>query len=317
MASLTQTKPGGCRLPITDQAHRSADRFRQQQPNPAKAKQVYLNTLAVQAVQTYLSWWGIATDLNASDSWNPAMQALTDTADLLLPGIGRLECRSVLPGDTDCRVPPEVWSDRIGYVAVQFDAALRAATLLGFVTRVTRERVPIVQLQALEELFDSLQPANRPAVDRPIHLSQWLKGAVETGWQTVEELLGPQFPRWSFRGGGSLHSVEPPMIRGNLLNLGIGVGIGLEETSVALFVGVLPTETEFMEVWIRVCPINEQTYLPTGLAVMVLDAEDIVVMQAQSRHTDMIQLRFSGVLGEMFSIKVTLGRQSVIKVFVI
>lgn len=294
-------------IPVTLSARETADRFRQQHPH--KAKQIYLNTLAVQAVQSYLSWFGIATDLSASHSWNPVMQALSDVADLTVTGIGRLECRSVLPSETTCQIPAEVWADRIGYVAVQFDETLTEAILLGFVSNVTTETVAITQLRSLDQLLDHLK---QPHSEAPTHLSRWLEGAIEAGWQTLEDCFGQQ-PVLNFRASSQLQAVESPVIRSKMLNL----GIGLEEIFVALLVGVIPTENEWMEVWIRVCPIDRQTYLPTGLEVIVLDAENCPAMQAQSRNTDMIQLRFTGMIGETFSIKIALGRQSIIKAFVI
>ncbi|KAM3112615.1 DUF1822 family protein [Phormidesmis sp. 146-33] len=294
-------------IPITLRAREIADRFRQEHPH--KAKQVYLNTLAVQVVQAYLSWFGIATELSESYSWNPVMQALSNVADLMVTGVGRLECRSVLPNEVTCQIPAEVWGDRIGYVAVQFDQALTEAVLLGFTAQVTTETVSIAQLRSLDELLDRLKQSEPEA---PTHLSRWLEGTIEAGWQTLEECFGQQ-PILNFRGTSQLQAVESPVIRSKMLNL----GIGLEEIFVALLVGVIPTDTEWMEVWIRVCPLDRQTYLPAGLEVIVLDAEDCAAMQAQSRHTDMIQLRFTGTIGETFSIKIALGRQSVIKAFVI
>lgn len=294
-------------IPITVRARETADRFRQQHPH--KAKQIYLNTLAVQAVQSYLSWFGIATDLTASHSWNPAMQALSEAADLMVTGIGRLECRSLLPSETTCQIPAEVWADRIGYVVVRFDETLTEAVLLGFVSCVTTETVLISHLQSLDELLDRLKPSE---AETPTHLSRWLAGAIETGWQTLEECFGQQ-PVFNFRGSSQLQAVESPVIRSKMLNL----RIGLEELFIALLVGVIPTENDWMEVWIRVCPLDRQTYLPTGLEVIVLDAEGCAAMQAQSRKTDMIQLRFTGLVGETFSIQILLGQQSIIKAFVI
>ncbi|MGV0024463.1 DUF1822 family protein [Phormidesmis priestleyi] len=307
MTSTTTVDRAMVTIPVTLRAREIADRFRQQHPH--KAKQIYLNTLAVQAVQSYLSWFGIATDLSASHSWNPVMQALSDGADLMVTGIGRLECRSVLPSETAFQIPSEVWADRIGYVAVQFDETLTEAVLLGFVCSVTTETVLISHLRSLDELLDHLK---QPESNAPTHLSRWLAGTIEAGWQTLEECFGQQAVL-NFRGSSQLQAVESPVIRSRMLNL----GIGLEEIFIALLVGVIPTENEWMEVWIRVCPIDRQTYLPTGLEVVVLDAEDCAAMQAQSRHTDMIQLRFTGTIGETFSIKIALGRQSIIKAFVI
>ena len=73
-------------LPITQTADITAQRFSLQQPNPEKAEQVRLNTLAVYAVHNYLQLMGIPTELTAGDSWNPVMRLCTDVADLEVIG---------------------------------------------------------------------------------------------------------------------------------------------------------------------------------------------------------------------------------------
>ena len=45
-------------------AHTFADRFALQQRTAVKGQKVYLNTLAVYAVHSYLKWMEIRTDLN-------------------------------------------------------------------------------------------------------------------------------------------------------------------------------------------------------------------------------------------------------------
>ncbi len=301
-------------MPLTLKAHHIANQFRQQQSNPEKAKQVYLNALAVQTVQSYLSWLGIDTDLKASDSWNPAIQVLADTADLVVQGRGKLECRPVLPGAASCYVPSEVWSDRIGYVAVQFDQELSEATLLGFVPLVTVPELPLTQLRSLDELLDRLHSAEQVSSPQsPIALGSWLQGPITAGWQTLEELFGPQQPAWSFRNINQVQAVELPATGGKLLDL----GKELNDAPVALLVSVQPTAGTVMDIWVKICPTGNQTHLPTELDVQVLDQDELTVMQAQSRNAEMIQLKFSGVLGEKFSIKVILGAHSVTTAFVI
>ncbi|HEY9656461.1 MAG TPA: DUF1822 family protein, partial [Crinalium sp.] len=180
-------------VPLTLKGHQAAQLFYQQHCDSQKAKQVYLNTLAIDAVHSYLGWLGIATDLQASDSWNPAIQALADVADLEIPGQGKLECRPVLPEATVCYLPPEVWFDRIGYVAVLLDAALQTATLLGFVPSVDTEALPLTQLQPITVLLDHLKPQKQPEpIKELIDLGHWVQGMVTSGWRTVEELFGPQ-----------------------------------------------------------------------------------------------------------------------------
>jgi hypothetical protein len=301
-------------MPLTLKAHQIANQFREQQSNPQKAKQVYLNTLAVQVVQAYLGWFGIETDLAASDSWNGAMQALTDTADLVIQHQGKLECRPVLPGATICEVPPEVWEDRIGYVAVQFDAALSEATLLGFIPDVTEPQVPLVNLRSLDELLDYLCPIElEEPIRQPVQLRQWLQGMVETGWQTIDHLLGEPQPAWSFRSGEHFSGLELPTTRGKLLNLESRA----EDAPLALVVGLLPIDESSLDIWVRILPTGNQTYLPPELELLILDETGIAVMQAQSRNTEIIQLKFKGMLGEKFSIQIISGAQSITEAFVL
>ncbi|MDX2244546.1 MAG: DUF1822 family protein [Leptolyngbyaceae cyanobacterium bins.302] len=302
-------------MPLTLKAHHLANQFRQQQADTPKAKQVYLNSLAVQVVESYLNWFGVKTDLQHSDSWNPTLQALADTADLMVIGKGKLECRPMLPGETVCRVPPEVWSERIGYVAVQFNSDLTEATLLGFVPSVAGAEIPLTQLRSLEELLDLVYtPTPKQAATTVVSLGQWLEGLVATGWQTIEDLFGLQQPVWSFRSGEMTHSgqvVPLPMTRGKILELGQG------KEAIALLIGLTPTNSGTMDIWVKVCPTGATAHLPADLELLVLDATGVAVMQAQSRNTEMIQLKFNGISGERFSIRVILYDCSLTEDFVI
>ena len=129
---------------------------------------------------------------------------------------------------------------------------------------------------------------------------------VETGWQTVEELLNPPQLALNFR------NVQLST-QGKLLNLGTDPATD----QVALLVGVMPTGIAEMGIRVAVCPAGSQTHLPPDLEVMVLDQTGIPVMQAQARNTDMIELQFSGSPGETFSIRVILDTLSFTEAFVI
>lgn len=169
-------------LPLPVRAHQLADRLRQQQPHASKGKQVYLNTLAVFAVNAYLQNLGFDTDFNHSDSQDPVLASLSDVADLVLPTIGRLECRVVLPEANTVHIPVSAWDDRVGYVAVQLTADLRQATLLGFLPQVAAEEIPLAQLRPLTELLDHLEAL------QPVPLSQWFQQVITGAWKTVETI---------------------------------------------------------------------------------------------------------------------------------
>jgi len=303
-------------VPLTLKGHHTAQLFHQQHSDPQKAKQVYLNTLAIDAVHSYLGWLGIATDLQASDSWNPAIQTLADVADLQIHGRGRLECRPVLPGASICYVPPEVWSNRIGYVAVQMDTNLQTATLLGFVPSVDSEELPLGQLQSMATLLAHLKPQKQlEPIQELVNLSQWVQGLFTHGWQAVEELFGPQ-PTLSFRSlelASDSQQASGLMTRAKLLQL----VSRSDNHQVALLVGLVPNNSPQVDIWVKLCPTIGVFYLPKDLEVKILDEQGVAVMQAQSRQTDMMQLKFRGAVGERFSIKITLNDISLVETFVI
>lgn len=335
-------------VPLTLSAHQSAQRFYQRHQDPQKAKQVYLNTLAVEAVCTYLAWLGIKSNLPASDSWDPVVQTLANVADLELPGQGKLECRPVLPEEITCYIPPETNAGRIGYLPVLFDAALETATLLGFIPGENidpeTQEVSLSALHPLDTLFDRLKPQPSPG-NQSTHLGQWLEGAVTSGWQTVEALFGPQ-PVFSFRSLDLSTSANNSTVRGKLLELlppvngasvdGAGKASQLDNYSkdslsaadisaltqpascrIALVVGITPGDALQSNIWVKLCPMDGSDRLPEDLEVRVLDDQDVVVMEAQSRQTDMLQLNFRGMLNEQFAIEVALKGVSLIEKFVI
>ena len=303
-------------VPLSSEAHRLAEQFRRQQSNQKKAKQVYLNTLAVSAVKFYLRCMGIETDWEASLSWNPVMQTLMDVADVEIPNLGKLECRPVLPETQVVHIPPEVWSDRIGYMAVQLDQSLREATLLGFTKTVSTDELPISQLRSLEDLLEHLiQIRQAKFVKMPVNLSKWLENTFEAGWQSMEALLGTQQENLAF----SLRSTSPlseaSVKRAKLIDLGLRLG----SQSVALLVAITPEVEQKVGILVQVHPTGGETYLPPNLRLGLLSESGETLQEVQSRFQDnYIQLkRFRGLPGECFNIQVAFGDASVTETFVI
>jgi len=329
-------------LPITQAAHTTAQQFASQQPTQQKAEQVRLNTLAVCVVNDYLQMMGIPTNLSESDSWNPVVRLCADVADLAVTGLGRLECRPVRRQQETCYIPPEVWSDRIGYIVVEIDESFREATVLGFAQTVTSpnsilgqgealatDALPINQLQPIEDLIERLNQPTPPLVEltsavverTKVNLSQWLVNVFETGWQSVETLLNPLEPDLAFRfrsaASSSLTDQEVPdagISRAKLIDLGMQIA----GYFVALVVEVRPESEQRSSILLQVHPTGNQTYLPPLLQLIVLDEFGLIFLEAQARSADnYIQLEFSGLPGEQFSVKVALGDASIMEDFVV
>lgn len=299
-------------VPLGKDAHAIAEQFAAEQATPQKGKQVYLNTLAVYAVRSYLKWLPVETALTRSDSWHPGLRALFDVADLVVPNVGKLECRPVLPGDTAFLLPPEVRENRIGYVAVQFSQQLDSVQLLGFApTPVLTEPPPeiqIAQLQSLDALIDKIHQ-KVPAV----RLRQWLEGIFNNNddWQPADLVLAGNF-RSSV--GLTRRERAPQTLRGKEIYLGMpGTGAVL-----TLVVQPIPTATETVDIRIRLYPSSDAIHLPEGVQLIVLDEAETPCMEAQARSADdWMQLEFSCQPEERFSVKVILEEMSITEEFIV
>lgn len=323
---MNSTETPYINVPLGREAHVIAGQFAAFQATQEKGKQVYLNTLAVYAVHSYLKWMEIETNLSQSDSWHPRLQPLSDVADLVIPGIGRLECRPVLPREISVRIPPQATEDTIGYVAVQFSESLDEGKLLGFARTVNASKQPqqivLANLQPLDVLLDYIPETSTSTL--PVNLSRWLENIFEAGWQTVEALFSPQAanPALSVRNAHQLGEINTEnsaagVKRGKLINLGIQVA----GNPVALVVTLIPADTEEeVDIRLQIYPAGSQIYLPQSLQLMVLDETDATFpeLEATARSADnCLQLEFSGQAGEQFSVKLALGDVSITQDFLI
>ncbi len=295
--------------PLGASAHAQAEQFCQQQSDAEKVQQVYLNTLAVQAVKFYLSCMGWETESKTAASGDRVMQTLLDVADLTISGVGTVECRPVLPGASTMQIPPEVWSDRIGYIAVQFEPSLRTATLLGFTPSAGTGEISLDQLRSLDEFLAHIQQFQ---ANVPLH--QWLQNFFSTGWQALEDLIhAPQPLVLSFRSESG--SPENTVRRAKLLDVGLQLG----QRSVALLVAVTPQAEETLGISVQLHPVVGEPYLPPALELKLLDSTGEILQDVRSRHQDhYIQLRrFWGNTGEQFAIQVGMGEVRITETFVI
>ena len=307
------------KLTISDRLH--AQEFSQQQSRAEKAQQVYKNTLAVAAVNTYLQCLGWITSLKTSDSWNYLMQTLMDTADLELPNYGKLECRPVEPTQDVMVIPEEVTQERVAYIAVGIEEAQNSAKLLGFTTETTASVIPLTSLQAIAELPNYLEQYHYRLVNQRKalpKLSSWLVGSIEAGWQTWEKFLAVQpnleflaapEEKLSFRSFASQVSSEKNLAK-ETLTTGISrvklwnLGHPDNCIDIALVISLSSATMNDLEVSVKVCPTNEHHYLPSGLLIQILDETQQPVLQAHTKSTnEAIEFFLSGEIGEFFSIQ--------------
>ena len=292
-------------LPITQATRQMAQEFANQHADANKANQVRLNTLAVLVMHDYLQLMDIPTNLTASDSWNPVLRLCADVADLQVAGVGRLECRPVLPNQTLCPVPPETWTDRIGYVVVELDEAAESAQLLGFVPRATTEELPLSQLRSPEDLLDHLAELRHPQPSLVANLSQWIQGVIDEGWQTLEELLNPAqlSPAIAFRGR---LGTQTPSKR-----------IDLNGVSAVLAVDARPLADESTDICLQLHPPIDG-FLPIGTRFSVLNEVGEVELETTATGTeDFLEWQVGCTSGDRFSVQVSLNEVHITQDFVI
>lgn len=299
-------------IPLTAANHQVAERFYQQHSDPQRARQIYLNTLSVLAVNFYLTCMGIRTGLEQSHSWNPTLQVLVDTADLCVHDLGHLECRAVLPDADVCVVPAQVWCERIGYVVVQFNADLTEAALLGFAPTVETENLLLETLQPIDQLPQYL--SHLPTV-QPVStiLSQWLQDIVDSTWQTLEMLIEPPGqPALSFR----TPATQPldPSTEGARYGKFLAFG-DAPEAQVLFLMEILPKTVSEYQIKMELYPVGNEVYLPRSLHVSVVDEAGETILQAAGNNSEGLEFQFTGELGERFSIKISLQEYHILETF--
>ena len=230
-------------LPIDSAGFAKAKRFAAAQPHSSQAERIYLNTLAVWLVKNYLQLLQIETELEKGDSWNPVLHLCEDVADLVVKGLGKLECRPVRVSLNDlpnsCTLPLEVQEERLGYVIVGIDEEAKRGLLLGFSPTAGEGKLHLKELKPLDTLLRHLESLSKPAIslnewlvnrfdsswqevnsvllptpqpnlepmekNSVVNLGDWFKNVLSNGWQTLETKFNPQQPSLQFRG-----SIEAP-----------------------------------------------------------------------------------------------------------
>jgi hypothetical protein len=87
---------------------------------------------------------------------------------------------------------------------------------------------------------------------------------------------------------------------------------------VALIVEVIAGLNNKSDIILQLHPTGNQIYLPPLLQLTVLDESGLVFLEAQARSADnYIQLQFSGLPGEQFSVRVALGDASIMEDFIV
>lgn len=131
-------------------------------------------------------------------------------------------------------------------------------------------------------------------------LSQWLQGAIDEGWQTIESLANPELSL-----AFSTRSFEQDTKRAKIIDLGIDLG----GTKFALLLNISPQASESIKVLVQLYPLEGENYLPQDTKLILLSKAGKTLQEVTARTQDnYIQLKpFKGESGKKFSIQVSLG----------
>lgn len=145
---------------------------------------------------------------------------------------------------------------------------------------------------------------------RVIRLSNWLDNLVESGWETLEEILNPR--QLQFETIRSDDISKGKLIDRTMLDDGFAVILTLKQQ-------VLVNNS--IDITLRMYPAFEQTHLPEGIKLRIFCKDengDEVSTNTQAKSSDeWIQLHFTGESAEEFGVKIVKGDISVIENFVI
>ena len=300
---MIDTKYSYINIPLSRCAHKLAEEFAAEQYSLEKSKKVYLNTLAVYAVHSYLTWLNIKTTLTG-DSWHKSLRATFDAADLEVVNVGKLECLPVLPGKKTISLPPEATIDRIGYVVVQFHQKFDAVKLLGFISiNAILEQSEIIKLNDLRPLEALLETIHI------VNLRQWLEGIFKQDWQVPELLISHNLRGTAITDPLTLESKSQSVSRAKVINVG---------KQVVLMVQLTSNIVDVFDIRVRTYPGEDETHLPADLQLVILDEDHNPCMEVQSRNIDnWIQLEFSCEHEEKFGVMLMLGDTTIKENFVV
>ena len=283
-------------VPLSGADFKLAKKFSCEQKDADKSKQVFLNTLAVLAVNFYCQCLKVETNLEESTIGDYNRRILMDSADLKIDVLGKLECRPVLPNENICYVPSEVWSDRVGYVVVEIDEEAKKAILFGFVEQIETNELPLAQLPDIDNLVDLLLLAKNKQFLERIFAKNWNEDESAKILKDKQEsfvcLDNPALPTID-------KSITSPLYRAKYITL-------IRRTFI-LFVRITPTKEGNFQLLVEV---ESSKKIPSDLNLKLLSLSDQTLKANPTKGDHYISLKYTLQLGESFQIQVKRADES-------
>lgn len=285
-------------VPLSGADFKLAQKFSCEQKDADKSKQVFLNTLAVLAVNFYCQCLKVETNLEESTIGHYNRRILMDSADLKIDVLGKLECRPVLPNENICYVPSEVWSDRVGYVVVEIDEEAKKAILFGFVEQIETNELPLAQLPDIDNLLDLLLLAKNKQFLERIFAKNWNEDESAKILKDKQEsfvcLDNPALPTID-------KSITSPLYKAKYITL--------KRRTFILFVRITPTKEGKFQLLVEV-ESDRGEKIPSDLNLKLLSLSDQTLKANPTKGDHYISLEYTLQLGESFQIQVKRAEES-------
>ncbi|BAZ09104.1 hypothetical protein NIES4071_09100 [Calothrix sp. NIES-4071] len=148
-------------------------------------------------------------------------------------------------------------------------------------------------------------------ITRITKLSQWLQGVIDEGWQTIDSFTNPDFSL-----AFSTRNINQGTKRVKTIDL--------DSKKFALLVNISPDtstelseDTQKMSVLAQLYPPDGEKFVPQNVKLILLSKAGKTLQEVTGRVQDnYIQLKpFKGELGKKFSIQVSFGNANVIENF--
>ncbi len=311
---------------LDNDAKQLARQIAMKQLTPQAAKWTYLKILAVLALYQHLmEQQKVEVILEESDSWDTYSNLI-----IFVPGVGRIECLPVLPGNQQCLLPDEIVADRI-YVAVQFHEVPELVELLGLIpasdvniSDLESEQYPLSALKPLDDFIKILlntSSATNSLHENLVDLSNWFNGVFDKVWRPVEVLLGLQeIETYDFKPGatgsyktasaGFCEEAPTEIDRGMLIDLGKDWG------QVVLRLSLQNQSNEELYVLVEVRPSTPEELLPANLEVAVIVGEEVLKNKLQEPGKCLQVEPDCFKYGDSFDIQLTIDEVKIIKSFI-
>ena len=286
-------------VPLSGADFKLAQKFSSEQKNSDKSQQVFLNTLAVLAVNFYCQCLKVETNLEESTIGHYNQRILMDSADLKIDVLGKLECRPVLPNENICYVPSEVWSDRVGYVVVEIDEEAKKAILVGFVEQIETDELLLAQLPDIDNLVDLLLLAKNKQFLERIFAKNWDEKESAKILNDKQKKLVKKLVR---RDSPALSTIDKSITS----PLYIAKYITLIRRTFILLVRITPTKEGNFQLLVEV---ESSKKIPSDLNLKLLSLSEQTLKANPTKGDHYISLKYTLQLGESFQIQVKRGEE--------